>query len=279
MERTFENESYPGKIIGRCAKMMRQLELPKLRTPIGEMEPLCKMNVEWVFSDDNTMFTDKRVAAFKDCMELLEKYADAEFRKSYVNMQDENEEAMRREEEQPNQDECIVVIPTADMEFVERKLRTKPSCWRKFDSDNFRTIFRKVNGKIMAYDQDYPQGREVKDANWMVDVQKSGAKEKCISPKGWLLDILNEHHSYLSADRRIAIAGTATEYLSKNMLSPRTAHSCVILYGALLRLLGKLGVGLDLYAPGKDGLRLLWKGKPDLVQLTDILHMNFHCFG
>ena len=70
----------------------------------------------------------------------------------------------------------VVGLSTQEKADIEKKLMTRSEVVRKFDGDKHKTKFRKVNGELMAFEPNWPQGRKVITETDMKNDWKAGMK-------------------------------------------------------------------------------------------------------
>ena len=225
---------------------------------------------------------DEMMAGFDNAMALVKKYIPEgdPLKASWSEMIDRANKSQEEEDtEDKNKGQHGLCIPDEDYKFVEKKLQTKPSCWRKFANDPYRTIFRKKDGKIMAYDPDFPQGRVVSNHESILKPTNPEHKITTCSPRGWLMNLIDECHPYLDNDRKCALANETDLHLNKHTSHGAVTALCYMLQAAFYRLTAKHNCRLDLYAPTSNEIGLLWREHPDPLVLKDLIRMHFHCFA
>lgn len=80
-----------------------------------------------------------------------------------------------------------IAIGDEDLDHITKKLKKSASYSMKFDGDKHKTTFRSVDGKLRAFDKNFPEGRDVhthtsvyQDPNEMVPTSWRGLASKAL---------------------------------------------------------------------------------------------------
>lgn len=179
---------------------------------------------------------------------LMTKYMQQypELKETWTKMLDEN-----RDSREDKNAICMLALSKQEYRDIVRKLKKKTEHKIHFAGDNFVTVFRMKEDKVMAFEPDFPDGREVGTVEKLVQTRGPVNEYKATSPRGWLYYLLRTYHPTLTEADQTRIGYSAWLNIDK-IQSDATETLAYLLSGLFVRLTATHGVGLSMFDPRTD---------------------------